>query len=33
MTIYDTVLIDLTQNVAVKIADETIPLGWMIQEP
>lgn len=33
MKIYNTVLIDLTQNMAITIADETIPLGWMIQEP
>jgi Tol biopolymer transport system component len=32
-SVYDTVLVDLTLNAIIKIADETLPLGWMIQEP
>jgi hypothetical protein len=27
--IYDTVLIDLSRNYAAKIADETVPIGWL----
>jgi len=28
-TIYDTVLVDLSKGYAVKIADETVPIGWL----
>jgi dipeptidyl aminopeptidase/acylaminoacyl peptidase len=29
---YSTILIDLISNVTVKVADETIPVGWIIQQ-
>jgi len=31
--IYDTVLMDLTKNMITKIADDTVPNGWMIKPP